>query len=166
MKITKDKLKEMISYIDEARMVAEDERVQKAYEKVVVSAKVGLEHMADNKEKEAWLNYVLADQSYRVTFYLWRHKLLKDAQLNKVFNFPLPEDAIEYARSFGEEDNEIKRKILEETAEVDKRRKGIEIFQSILAGDDPETAKKKMEEYEDRMDSMMSQMPDQPPVMR
>ncbi len=161
-----DDFERMVDFIENARQAIDDERPKEAYGKVVEAVKTGMKHTADNLEKKAWLNYVLCDQSYRIGFYLYRHRLLNKDLEKELFTFELPEVAIEYARSFRQADDEIKKRIMEETLEVDSRRKGIEIFQAILAGTDPEAAKEQMREYEERTAKALGQLPQQAPSMQ
>lgn len=160
-KIEDAQLKAMINFIKESAKLPEDERVRTAYEKVAASAELGYKNMADNEEKKAWLNYVLCDQSYRLGFYLWRHQELPPALSAELFKFMLPEEAIEIARGYGQADRDADAELSKQHLEIEKRRKGIEVFQSILAGDDVETAKKKMEEYEERQAKVLGELNNQ-----
>lgn len=155
-------LKAMINFIHQGAKLIKDERVQKAYEKVHESVHNGYENMADNEEKKAWLNYVLCDQCYRLGYYLWRHELLNEGIEAQLRTFMLPEDAIEIAREFGEADREADVELSKKHMEIEKRRKGIEIFQSVLAGDTLEVAKQKMEEYEQRQKQVLENLDKQP----
>lgn len=158
-KIEDAQLKAMIKFIEEGAKLPKDERVRTAYEKVAASANLGYQNMADNEEKKAWLNYVLCDQCYRLGYYLWRHNETPTSDFqDKLFAFMLPEDAIEIAREAGEADRDADAELAKQHLEIEKRRKGIEIFQAILSGDDLETAKKKMEEYEARQAQAMEQL--------
>lgn len=160
--ITTTSLKAMMKFLDDGYKIPEDERVQEAYKKVAASMHNGYEIMADNKEKEAWLNYVLTDQCYRLGYYLWRHNELDDELKETLFSFMLPEDAIEIARSFGLDDTEKDVELSKKHMEIEKRRQGIQIFQSVLAGDTLEVAKQKMEEFEARQKQVLENLDKQP----
>lgn len=161
-KIEDAQLKSMISFIYHGANLVKDERVKEAYTKVHNSMHNGYENMADNEEKRAWLNYVLSDQSYRLGYYLWRHDLMTADIEKKLRSFMLPEEALDIAREFGEADREADVELSKKHMEIEKRRKGIEIFQSVLAGDTLEVAKQKMEEYEQRQAQVMENLDKQP----
>lgn len=157
-KIEDAMLQAMTDFIRKGAEAVSDGRVKEAYGKVYESCKLGYQNMADNEEKKAWLNYVLTDQCYRLGYWLWRHNELTESFEKELRLFMLPDEAIEIARSFGEEDQAADTELSKQHLEIEKRRKGIEIFQSILAGDTPESAKKKMEEYEARQAQVMQQL--------
>lgn len=157
-KIEDAMLQAMTDFIRKGIEPIKDERVSDAYTKVHESMKAGYQAMADNEEKRAWLNYVLSDQCYRLGFYLWRHGLMTEALEKELRLFMLPEDAVEIARQQGDADRAADAELAKQHMEIEKRRKGIEIFQAVLAGDDLETAKKKMEEYEARQAQAMQQL--------
>lgn len=153
----RDFIKEAISYVeptdDNAKMMKE------SYEKLVESTLVAEKHMADNKEKQAWLYAVLADHAARVMFYLYRKQLIPAGGIEaKFFEFEDPATALEFARSFAEPDNKILEELAAKQREVANRRKGIDIFKDIIAGKDPEQAKKDMDEFEARQAQAQAQM--------
>lgn len=156
--ITTTSLKAMMKFLDDGYKIPEDERVQEAYKKVATSMHNGYEIMADNKEKEAWLNYVLTDQCYRLGYYLWRHNELDDELKGTLFSFMLPEEAIEIARSFGLDDTEKDVDLSKQHMEIETRRRGIQIFQDVLAGDTLEVAKQKMAEFEERQKQVLENL--------
>lgn len=161
-KIEDAMLQAMTDFLRKGNELVKDERVHEAYSKVVTSMHNGYENMADNEEKRAWLNYVLTDQCYRLGYYLWRHSLMTEALEKELRSYMLPEDAIEIARGYGQSDYEADAELSKKHMEIEKRRNGVQIFQAILAGDDLETAKKKMEEYEARRAQALAQLEKQP----
>lgn len=161
-KIEDATLKAMTAFLEDANKLVQDERVSDAYGRVIASMKLGYQNMADNEEKRAWLNYVLSDQSYRIGFYLWRHGLMTKELEDQLRSFELPENAIETARSFGMKDDEEDAELSKQHLAIQERRNDISVFQSILAGDDLETAKRKQEEFEKRQAQTLGQLNNRP----
>lgn len=157
-KIEDAQLQLMTDFLRKASELVPNEEVKAAYTKVYNSMKNGYEIMADNEEKRGWLNYVLSDQCYRLGYYLWRHNLLTESLEKELRLYMIPDEAIEIPRVFVAEDAEKDAELSKQHMEIEKRRKGIEIFQSVLAGDTLEVAKQKMEEYEKRQAQALEQL--------
>lgn len=156
MDITKDSLKTMIQFLEDGINQIKEEPAKQSYTKALEATKTAFTLVADNEEKAAWLNYVLANTCYQVSSYLYRYNGSLDKEFEKrYFALPLPSEALEYARSFEAADNAIKEKIMKDVMEVDNRRAGIDIFKGVLAGDSLETAKQKQADFEARMNQAM-----------
>lgn len=156
--MTTDKIQEMIKFLKDANALIKDERVHDAYEKVIASVILGVEQMGDSEEKQAWLNYVLTDQAYRIGFYLWRHNLMTEELEKTVRSFELPENTIEVARKFAESDHNEDVELSKKHLEIEARRNDIQVFQSILAGDDLKTAKQRMEDFKQQQQNALEQL--------
>ena len=158
MALDKTAEKNMIAFLEKVLGVLENTKNKETIEKYISNAKNGLEYMADNEAKQAYLDMAIASWLEVAMLFVIREDKLTDELATEYRTFTGVDEYQEKYQEFVAQDKEETDRInAEQKVAMDKRR-GFEIFQGIINGMSKEEADQKLKEYEEQVAQAMEQV--------
>lgn len=159
---TKEDVKQIIAdgvaYLEKTRSIIVNEEMLTKLDKAINGIKTAQDVMADNKEKQAFLVYMVINWTTQITSMAFCKGTLTK-ELEKEFrNLPSVEDAGNLYMTFEQARQERIDAVNKEHADIMAEQKSIDIFKAIVNGMDKEEAKAKMAEYEAQLTEARKQV--------
>lgn len=148
----------LVAFLDKASKASKNEETIKAFEDIInKNIKNAKSAMADNEEKYAILVDVLTRWINQLAFALFREGSLTEDIEKEYRTLTSVDDTTAAAKAYSDARQEKINEINTAHAEIIREQKGIDIFKAVVGGEDLETAKAKMEEYDKQLEQAQKQ---------